>query len=154
MSELPTYGGDHVTAMDRIQLDLDAAIRSAEREMQRVDRNMDEIRKREQPLTDEQVRFAEKLATGPNAPREWDVVRTRIARGEFTWRDIAEGRMDGDPQVSAALHASINLGKEYPKHNGPAETTVAGAGNPVPARPARRPATWDDEDFSNDDYFE
>ena len=140
--------------MDRIQFELDAALRSAEREMQRVDRNLAEIRKRDQPLTDEQVRAVEKLATGPHAPREWDVVRARTARGEFTWRDIAEGRMDADPQVSAALHASINLGRQRPAPNGPVEVVVPTVGNPPATRPARRRDAWDDEDLSNESYFE
>jgi len=139
--------------MSRIQVELDVAIRSAEREMQRVDRNMAEISKRDLPLTDEQVGAVEKLATGPHAPREWDVVRARIARGELTWRDIAEGRMGADPQVAAALHGSINMGKQQPNHQVPSEIP-AEVRAPAAARPARRPAAWDDEDFSNDDYFE
>jgi hypothetical protein len=153
MSELPTHGDVGETAMSRIQVELDVAIRSAEREMQRVDRNMAEIRKRDLPLTDEQVRAVEKLATGPHAPREWDVVRARIARGELTWRDIVDGRMGADPQVAAALHASVNMGKQQPNHQGPGENP-AEVRAPAAARPARRPAAWDDEDFSNDDYFE
>lgn len=154
MSELPTSGGQVGTAMSSIQLELDAAIRSAEREMQRVDRNMTQIRSRDQPLTDEQVRAIEKLAAGPTAPREWDAVRTRIARGELTWRDIAEGRVSADPEVAAALHASIGLGKPQQPQSTPGDGVMPPTGEPRRSRPASRRDAWDDEDFSNADYFE
>lgn len=163
VADPPKTIGIRNAAMIAAEQELDEAIKAADREMRRVDVDMANMAKQSRPLTDKEVQGLADMASGPNAPRQWESVRARIARGEFTWRDVAEGRMASDPQVSAALHASIAVKPEPARPAQARRELVFGEPDPEPyvrpqarparPRPVRRSGEGDDEDFSETNYM-
>jgi hypothetical protein len=59
------------------------------------------------PLSEDDVRRIEQAARSENASREMRELQQRIDRGEFTWRDVVDGRQMHDPGVRAALGANL-----------------------------------------------
>jgi hypothetical protein len=59
------------------------------------------------PLSEDDIRRIEQSARSQNASREMRELQRRIDRGEFTWRDVVDGRQMHDPGVRAALGASL-----------------------------------------------
>jgi hypothetical protein len=60
------------------------------------------------PLSEDDLRRIEEAARSRDASRELRELQRRIDRGEFTWRDVADGRQMHDPGVRAALGANLD----------------------------------------------
>jgi hypothetical protein len=59
------------------------------------------------PLSEDDIHRIQQAARSQNASREMRELQRRIDRGEFTWRDVVDGRQMHDPGVRAALGASL-----------------------------------------------
>ncbi|MGH3822109.1 MAG: hypothetical protein ACRDRA_04605 [Pseudonocardiaceae bacterium] len=59
------------------------------------------------PLSEDDIRRIEQAARSQDASREMRELQRRIDSGEFTWRDVVDGRQMHDPGVRAALGASV-----------------------------------------------
>ncbi len=60
------------------------------------------------PLSEDDIRRIEEAARSRDASREMRELQRRIDGGEFTWRDVAEGRHLNDPGVRAVLGANLD----------------------------------------------
>ncbi len=60
------------------------------------------------PLSEDDIRRIEEAARARDAAREMRELQRRIDGGEFTWRDIAEGRHLDDPGVRAVLGSNLD----------------------------------------------
>lgn len=60
------------------------------------------------PLSEDDIRRIEEAARSRDASREMRELQRRIDGGEFTWRDVADGRHLDDPRVRAALGANLD----------------------------------------------
>jgi hypothetical protein len=60
------------------------------------------------PLSEDDIRRIEQAARSRDASREMRELQQRIDSGEFTWRDVVDGRQMHDPGVRAALGASLD----------------------------------------------
>lgn len=66
------------------------------------------------PLSEEDLRRIEQAARSRDASPEMRQLQRRIDQGEFTWREVADGRQMHDPGVQAALSASVAaMGQVY-----------------------------------------
>ena len=59
------------------------------------------------PLSEDDIRRIEQAARSRDASREMRDLQRRIDQGEFTWRDIIDGRQMHDPGVRSALGPSV-----------------------------------------------
>lgn len=76
-------------------------------EIERSTAMLDELDRQTPEVKDQEVEeFKEAVTKGPMASREWRVIAQRIERGEFTWRDILDGKMDSDPDMNAAMQST------------------------------------------------
>lgn len=60
------------------------------------------------PLSEDDIRRIEEAARSRDASPGMRELQRRIYGGEFTWRDVAEGRHLDDPGVRAALGANLD----------------------------------------------
>lgn len=60
------------------------------------------------PLSEDDLRRIEEAARSGEASRETRELQRRIDAGEFTWREVADGRRMDDPGVRAALGANLD----------------------------------------------
>ncbi len=60
------------------------------------------------PLSEDDIRRIEEAARSGEASCEMRELQRRIDAGEFTWREVADGRRMGDPGVRAALGANLD----------------------------------------------
>jgi hypothetical protein len=60
------------------------------------------------PLSQDDIRRIEEAARSRDASRELRQLQRRIDDGEFTWRDVADGRHLNDPGVRAVLGANLD----------------------------------------------
>ncbi len=66
------------------------------------------------PLSEDDIRRIEQAARSRDASREMRELQRRIDQGEFTWRDVVDGRQMHDPGVRAALGAGVaEMGRVY-----------------------------------------
>lgn len=66
---------------------------------------------RDEPLSEEEVELFRQQCTTP----EWQEVATRVARGEFTWREIAEGDVGYDEGIEAAMRSMLPRPEPVPE---------------------------------------
>lgn len=158
MNELPIHREDwKSTGMIRAENALFDLADRAERQMSEVDKRMAELEQRERPVTDEDVAALNRFARDPRAPVEWRDVAGDVEAGLFTWRDVAEGKVDTNPAVAAAMDATANMRLEPPEE-------VATEEPPPPVQTRRAPradwrdrvprADFDEEDFSRNTLLE
>lgn len=126
---------------------LEEASYALDAELARADELLEEIDATETPWSDEEVeRFAEMCTTGAQATPQWRAVAERVARGEFSWRDVAEGRCDADQGVQAAI-ASM-------RPFAPEEASLREASYEVTPAAHRGPTRSQRHEFDEDeDYF-
>lgn len=60
------------------------------------------------PLSEDDIRRIEEAARSREASREMRELQRRIDEGEFTWRDVVDGKQAHDPGVRAALGTSLD----------------------------------------------
>lgn len=120
---------------------LDAAIDGAAATLRRSDELLAELEATEEPATEEEIEGLRALLTGRGRTPEVEVLLDRIARGEFTWRDLAEGRLALDPGVQAAFESLRGLPALSPERKDESDQNTAHADT---ARPM----------VSDDEYFE
>lgn len=94
--------------MTRAENELLDASWDARRALERADDLMEELAKDSTEMTDEEVEdFKRSVLTSP-APTEWTEVQTHIDNGEFSWRDVAEGRVHANLDVQSAVSATAS----------------------------------------------
>lgn len=54
----------------------------------------------------------EQFATAPDAPAPWRAIARRVQAGEFTWQDVADGRLCTDEGFLAAVDSTIQRYRE------------------------------------------
>jgi hypothetical protein len=59
------------------------------------------------PLSEQDLRWIEEAARAADASHEMRELQQRIEAGEFSWRDVVDGRQMHDPGVRAALGAGL-----------------------------------------------
>lgn len=88
----------------RAEARLEEASFALEAELARADELAERIDSAQEPVPSEEVeRFAAMCTTGAQVTPEWRAVAERVSRGEFTWRDVVEGRCDMDQGVKDAM---------------------------------------------------
>jgi hypothetical protein len=100
---------------------------------------------RSRGVSEQDLAAIERYARSGNAPREFKDLQQRIDSGEFSWKDIAAGRVM-DEGVQKALATGVpDLQRAYTAiQEGQDIEDVIASGNPVAQRPPRRDD--DDED--------
>lgn len=86
-------------AMIRAEIDLDEAAMQVDEDLARAD----EMSFDNPPLSDEEVDDFERAVRDPNAPEQLKKLAQRVDAGEFSWREIADGKAMRDPDVRAAF---------------------------------------------------
>lgn len=152
LPEIPEWMTDEMIRADAAVSEAEHAL---EAQLERAEQLREEAQEGRERRTDEEVeRFKAFCTSGPFATSEWREVARRIANGEFTWRDIAEGRMASDPGVNAASASMVTLAKENPSlldgssgsQSSDAEHRVA---HDAAGEPRHQRHHDDDEDFDN-----
>ena len=125
--------------------DFDAKTAAAEQ----TGREAAQFQPRSRGLTEQDLAEIERYARSGNAPKEFKDLQQRIDSGEFSWKDIAAGRVM-DEGVQKALATGVpDLQRAYTAiQEGQDIDDIIEAGGPgqPPARPARAPRDDDDED--------
>ena len=100
---------------------------------------------RSRGVSEQDLAAIERYARSGNAPKEFKDLQQRIDSGEFSWKDIAAGRVM-DEGVQKALATGVpDLQRAYTAiQEGQDIEDVIASGNPVAQRPPRRDD--DDED--------
>ncbi|MFC3892484.1 hypothetical protein ACFOWZ_13460 [Lentzea rhizosphaerae] len=100
---------------------------------------------RSRGVSEQDLAAIERYARSGNAPKEFKDLQQRIDTGEFSWKDIAAGRVM-DEGVQKALATGVpDLQRAYTAiQEGQDIEDVIASGNPVAQRPPRRDD--DDED--------
>ena len=110
------------------------------------------IQPRSKGMSEQDFAEFERFAKSAKAPKELKDLQQRVERGDFSWQDVAAGRVD-DPSVQQGLAAGIpDLRRAYTaiqEGEDVDDIISAGGSGPgqqaPPARPAR-PAGDDDDD--------
>ncbi|MCP2249952.1 hypothetical protein [Lentzea aerocolonigenes] len=100
---------------------------------------------RSRGVSEQDLAAIERYARGGNAPKEFKDLQQRIDSGEFSWKDIAAGRVM-DEGVQKALATGVpDLQRAYTAiQEGQDIEDVIASGNPEAQRPPRQDD--DDED--------
>jgi hypothetical protein len=109
-----------------------------------VARQASQVQLRSKGLSEQDLAEIERFARGGKAPNELKELQSRIDSGEFSWKDVAEGRVLNDEGVQRALAGSAgDFQRAYTAiQEGQDIDDVIASGTPA-ARPPRRD---DDED--------
>ncbi|MFS8098321.1 hypothetical protein LFM09_14395 [Lentzea alba] len=136
------------------QAQLQALIERVDTAVGNVDKTATEagqVQPRSRGMSEQDFREFERFAKGPNAPKELKELQQRVDRGDFSWEDVAAGRVN-DPSVQQGLAAGIpDLRRAYVAiQEGEDVDDIISAGSTIapqtpPSRPAR-PSGDDDED--------
>lgn len=92
-------------AMRRLEAELEGMKGMADDAIARAQR----VRVTERLPSDEEVDRLRQAAEHPDAPESLKRLKELVDRGEFSWRDIAEGRAFSDPDV---VHAYAEAGQQ------------------------------------------
>lgn len=152
LPEVPEWMTDEMLRADAAVSEAEHAL---EAQLERAEQLREEVQESRERRTDEEVeRFKALCTSGPFATPEWSDVARRIANGEFTWSDVAEGRMSTDPGVNAASASMVALAKENPSlldtSSGPQGVDAErSAAHEAPSEPRHPRHDDDDEDFED-----
>jgi hypothetical protein len=99
---------------------------------------------RSKGLTEQDLAEIERFARGGKAPKELRDLQGRVDSGEFSWQDVAAGRVLDDEGVQKALASSLgDFQRAYTAiQEGQDIDDIIASGNPA----ARPPRDDDDED--------
>jgi hypothetical protein len=67
-----------------------------------------QVQLRSKGLSEQDLAEIERFARGGKAPKELKELQNRIDSGEFSWKDVAEGRALNDEGVQRALAGSVS----------------------------------------------
>ncbi|RJQ84068.1 hypothetical protein [Amycolatopsis panacis] len=139
----PLHPDDWMTPeMTRAENDLIEASWEAQREVERTDDLIDDINSQLADVTGEDIENFKKAVLTPPSPPEWNSVRTHIDNGEFSWRDLIEGKVSTHPDVIAAYEATA------------ATRFVIGANHGLESPSPKEAAELKEQPVTDDDYFE
>ena len=100
---------------------------------------------RSRGVSEQDLAAIERYARSGNAPKEFKDLQQRIDSGEFSWKDIAAGRVMDEGVQNALATGVPDLQRAYTAiQEGQDIEDVIASGNPVARRPPRRDD--DDED--------
>lgn len=100
MTTDPTGGSWKTSAMVRAEMELDEAALRVDEHLARAEQ-LPEFH--DEPLSEQDVARFEQAVRDDNAPDEVKQLARRVDSGEYTWREIAEGKAMRDPEVRAAF---------------------------------------------------
>ncbi|GAB2826012.1 hypothetical protein [Lentzea nigeriaca] len=102
---------------------------------------------RSRGVSEQDLAEIERYARSGNAPKEFKDLQQRIDSGEFSWKDIASGRVM-DEGVQKALATGVpDLQRAYTAiEEGQDIDDIIASGNPVAQQPPRSRRDDDDED--------
>ncbi|MDT7786033.1 MAG: hypothetical protein QOF58_4452 [Pseudonocardiales bacterium] len=120
--------------------DVDTRMASVEQ----IAREASQVQLRSKGLSEQDLAEIERVARGGKAPAELADLQTRIDSGEFSWKDVAEGRVLNDEGVQRALAGSVSdFQRAYTAiEEGQDIEDIIASGTPA----ARPPRADDDED--------
>lgn len=117
--------------------------------VEKTGREAAQFQPRSRGVTEQDLAEIERYARSGNAPKEFKELQQRIDSGEFSWQDIAAGRVM-DEGVQKALETGVpDLRRAYTAiQEGQDIDDIIEAGGPgrPPARPSRAPRDDGDED--------
>jgi hypothetical protein len=100
---------------------------------------------RSRGVSEQDLAAIERYARSGNAPKEFKDLQQRIDSGEFSWQDIASGRVMDDGVQKALATGVPDLQRAYTAiEEGQDIDDIIASGNPAPRPP--RPSRPDDED--------
>ena len=107
---------------------------------------------RSRGVTAQDLAEIERYARSGNAPKEFKDLQQRIDSGEFSWQDIASGRVMDDGVQKALATGVPDLQRAYTAiEEGQDIDDIIASGNPAPRPP--RPSRADDEDDDGPSHF-
>lgn len=123
--------------------DFDAKTASAEQ----TGREAAQFQPRSRGVTEQDLAAIERYARSGNAPKEFKELQQRIDSGEFSWQDIAAGRVMDDGVQKALATGVPDLQRAYTAiQEGHDIADIIEAGGPARQAPPARPSGDDDED--------
>ncbi len=115
--------------------------------VEKTGREAAQFQPRSRGVTEQDLAAIERYARSGNAPKEFKELQQRIDSGEFSWQDVAAGRVM-DEGVQKALATGVpDLQRAYTAiQEGQDIDDIIESGNPSRPAPPVRPAPGDDED--------
>ena len=115
--------------------------------VEKTGREAAQFQPRSRGVTEQDLAAIERYAKSPNAPKEFKDLQQRIDSGEFSWQDIAAGRVM-DEGVQKALATGVpDLQRAYTAiQEGQDIDDIIESGNPARPTPPVRPASGDDDE--------
>lgn len=127
--------------------DFDATTERAEQ----TGREVAQFQPRSRGVTEQDLAEIERYARSGNAPKEFKDLQQRIDSGEFSWKDIAAGRVMDDGVQKALATGVPDLQRAYTAiQEGQDIDDIIESGNPA-ARP--RPRRDDDDEDDGPSHF-
>lgn len=107
---------------------------------------------RSRGVSEQDLAEIERYARSGNAPKEFKDLQQRIDSGEFSWQDIASGRVMDDGVQKALSTGVPDLQRAYTAiEEGQDIDDIIASGNPAPRPP--RPSRDDDDEDDGPSHF-